>query len=136
VPLHDLKVWVSYAIGAWCITRTPFFVKKKIWMSREIDCVILLQSTDSWRKTVWEFYATQCNITHCEQFYGCIRLSLWWMSHNLWIIASGIIQFNLWDFYLWGILKEKVYVDNLHYLKKLQDNKKSKAIPVTGHEGP
>jgi hypothetical protein len=42
------------------------------------------------------------------------------ISQGLWTLQSPIS--NPCDFYLWGMLKEKVYVNNPHSLEQLQEN--------------
>jgi hypothetical protein len=48
-----------------------------------------------------------CDSTHCEQFCGCIRWSIWWTGHKLRIVAVMTMQISLW-LVLWGMLKEKM----------------------------
>jgi hypothetical protein len=53
------------------------------------------------------------------------------ISRGLWPPRSP--DLNPCDFYLWGTLKEKVYVNNQHSLEELQENVRHEisAIPVT-----
>jgi hypothetical protein len=54
--LHDLKVGVWYAVSAWSIIGPMFFSRHhQFWMG--IDSIILLWSSDRWRKMIQEFYA-------------------------------------------------------------------------------
>jgi hypothetical protein len=50
----------------------------------------------------------------------------------LWIVASTITRFKNCDFYLWGMLKEKVYMNNAHSLEELEANIRNEisAIPI------
>jgi hypothetical protein len=56
--------------------------------------VNLLQSNGWWQKIIQSLKAWQCNSTHYEQFWGCIRGSLRQTSHKLRTVTYVITKFK------------------------------------------
>ena len=45
---------------------------------------------------------------------------VWWQDRKLWIMTNAITRYKSMWFYLWGTLKSKVYMNNLHSLEELK----------------
>jgi hypothetical protein len=133
VPLHDLKVGVWCAISARRIIE-PVFVHETINSERYVRLILspfFDQLTDE-EKSYGHFmqdnatvHTANNSMVALDEVFGerVISRGLWPpRSHDL----------NPCDFYLWGTLKEKVYVKNPHSLEELQENIKHEisAIPV------
>lgn len=93
VPLHDLKVWVWCAIRAWRITRPMFFKNNSKCYVKLILTPFFNQVTIK-EKSYGILWKTTQQHTHCEQFYGSIKKSLWSMSHKSRTVASATSRFK------------------------------------------
>jgi hypothetical protein len=123
VPLHDLKVGVWCAISARRIIG-PVFFHETINSERYVRLILspfFDQLTDE-EKSYGHFM--QDNATAHTANNSMVALDEVFgervISRGLWPPRSP--DLNPCDFYLWGTLKEKVYVNNPHSLEELQEN--------------
>jgi hypothetical protein len=125
VPLHDVKIRVWCAISAYRIIG-PVFFQETINSERYVRLILtpLFRKLTEDKKTYGYFmqdnttaHTANHSMNEINQVFGdCV------VSRGLWPPRSP--DLNLCDFYLWGKLKDKVYVNNphTHTLDELKDN--------------
>jgi hypothetical protein len=76
VPLHDLKVGVWCAISAWRAIQ-PMSFHKTINSEHYVRMSLSPFSGQLTDEKSYRHFMQHNAKTHCKQFYGCIRQSLW-----------------------------------------------------------
>jgi hypothetical protein len=134
VPLHDLK------IGVWCAISARKTIQPVSFTKQPIPNVMWDRfchpSSINWliKRNCTGIYAKQCthnthiannSVVALDEIFG-ERIISW----GMWPPRSP--DLNPCDFYLWGTLKEKVYINNPHSLEELQANIRHEisAVPI------
>jgi hypothetical protein len=114
--------------------RTP-------WISHEVSRKELLKYKWKWnerrKNSASDVPEIETKETHrtawaVEAPLNFIRWSLRWMSHKSRTVVSALPDLNPHDFYLWGTLKWKMYVNNPRLFGELQENIRHEmyALPI------
>jgi hypothetical protein len=112
VAVHYVKFGVWCAASAAGITRTIFFNETTTshWNAQHMLTPVSEQLSDQ-EKTLFFFKLGQCIRSLGKQFYALLSQYILWQNHKQW---PHLPDMNVCDFYLWRVLKDKIYSNDLH----------------------
>jgi hypothetical protein len=135
VPLHDVKIGVWCAISAHRIIG-PVFFQETINSERYVRLILTPFFRELTEEEKTDGYFVQDNATtHTANHL---------MKERNQVFGDRVASRELWpprspglhpcDFYLWGKLKDEMYVNNPHTLDELKDNIRVEISQITREE--